>query len=320
MQIGRTCVRNIMESHRKTAPIRLTTVILLFLIPCTSLVQVHAHIERRSSRSFYPLAMGDYWEYDSYSWGSVGPWDTLIVGVTKDSTFGGHTYQLMAGRSTHDKNSWRNFDRVDSSGDVFRGDPTANREGLLYRLSDTSSSWWVDGSSYLHRFDSCKLGTILGSRRAILYVGEYSRTDTTLRNQRVLVQGLGYYTTIFYGLVDYGGDFLRGARIDGIIFGTITAVQDPRKIDLPVDFRLRHPYPNPFNPSTNLDYSVPVRTRVQILVYDLHGQLVRTLVDQVQEPGIHTTQWNASGTASGVYFCRMLAGTSVRVQRLLLLR
>ena len=154
----------------------------------------------------------------------------------------------------------------------------------------------------------------------MLYVGEYSRTDTTLRNQRVLVQGLGYYTTIFYGLVDYGGDFLRGARINGIIFGTITSVQDPKRINLPLGFRLGHPYPNPFNPSTNVDYSVPMRTRVEIFIYDLYGQFVQTLVDQVQEPGNYTTRWNASGTASGVYFCRMIAGNSAHTQRLFLLR
>lgn len=75
--------------------------------------------------------------------------------------------------------------------------------------------------------------------------------------------------------------------------------------DLPVSFDLRQNYPNPFNPSTSIEYTLPEFSRVTLKVYNLLGQEVKTLVDEEVDAGENSAEWDASGTASGVYFYRL---------------
>ncbi len=82
----------------------------------------------------------------------------------------------------------------------------------------------------------------------------------------------------------------------------------------PSEFALFQNAPNPFNPVTTIGYALPERTHVTISVYNVAGALVRTLVDGEQEPGSRSVVWdgrNESGgkVGSGVYFCRMSAGS-----------
>jgi hypothetical protein len=79
-------------------------------------------------------------------------------------------------------------------------------------------------------------------------------------------------------------------------------------------------YPNPFNPSTNISYQLPVAKHVKLVVFDVLGREVATLVDGVEEPGYKSVMWDASGVASGVYFYRLQAGDFVQTRKLLLLR
>lgn len=83
---------------------------------------------------------------------------------------------------------------------------------------------------------------------------------------------------------------------------------------------LRRNYPNPFNPSTNIEYSVPDAERVVLKVFDILGREVATLADGIVPPGNYTVTWNASGVASGVYFCRMEAGGSAQTRGMMLLK
>ena len=75
--------------------------------------------------------------------------------------------------------------------------------------------------------------------------------------------------------------------------------------DLPKEFRLEQNYPNPFNPTTVIKYSVAKTSMVDLRVYNALGQLVSTLVNNIEAPGNYERVWNASGYASGVYFCVM---------------
>lgn len=71
---------------------------------------------------------------------------------------------------------------------------------------------------------------------------------------------------------------------------------------MPTDYALEQNYPNPFNPSTEISYAIPAETHVTLKVYNLLGQEVASLVDQVEQAGRHTVSWNAGDNASGVYF------------------
>ena len=78
---------------------------------------------------------------------------------------------------------------------------------------------------------------------------------------------------------------------------------------VPKGFDLEQNYPNPFNPTTTISYKVPVRTLVNITVYDVLGRKVRTIVDAVEKPGSYSLTFTAGSLPSGVYFCRMNAGS-----------
>ena len=78
---------------------------------------------------------------------------------------------------------------------------------------------------------------------------------------------------------------------------------------VPASFSLSQNYPNPFNPTTTIEYDVPMRSVVNISVYDVLGRKVKTLVDGVERPGSYSVTFDAASLPSGVYLCRMSAGS-----------
>jgi flagellar hook assembly protein FlgD len=88
---------------------------------------------------------------------------------------------------------------------------------------------------------------------------------------------------------------------------------------------LRQNFPNPFNPTTIIQYALPRTSQVQIEVYNVLGQRVRTLVNEIQTPGYKVVNWDGkddtgSEVSSGVYFCRIQAGSFVKSRKMTLLK
>ena len=89
---------------------------------------------------------------------------------------------------------------------------------------------------------------------------------------------------------------------------------------LPTKFELDQNFPNPFNPSTKIRYSIPKASRVTLKIYDILGREVQTLVNEQQAPGQYTVTFSAQNLASGVYFYRISAGNFSEVKKLMLLK
>lgn len=90
-------------------------------------------------------------------------------------------------------------------------------------------------------------------------------------------------------------------------------------------FLLAGNFPNPFNPSTTIDFQLPKDSRVSITIFNTNGQLIRTLVDGDLQAGAHQVQWdglddNGNHVAAGVYLCRMKAGDFMDTKRMLLVK
>jgi hypothetical protein len=90
-----------------------------------------------------------------------------------------------------------------------------------------------------------------------------------------------------------------------------------------VSFTLEHNYPNPFNPSTTIGYSIKTSSHVRLEVYDIAGRMVSLLLDQQQQPGRYSIQWNADKDgnvrlSSGMYFARLRVGGEVAVIKMIL--
>ena len=79
-------------------------------------------------------------------------------------------------------------------------------------------------------------------------------------------------------------------------------------------------YPNPFNPSTTIQYEFPFSYDIRLEVLNIRGQLIRTLVDEQKAPGRYSIEFDASGLSSGVYLCRLVAGDFTQTRKMVLLK
>jgi GH35 family endo-1,4-beta-xylanase len=104
-------------------------------------------------------------------------------------------------------------------------------------------------------------------------------------------------------------DTLRRANSDlkAALDGLVTGVAEQTKGSGPETYTLSQNYPNPFNPETVISYQLPVASSVTIVVHDLLGRKVATLVNEARPAGVYTVRFNAAGFASGVYIYRMSA-------------
>ena len=109
-----------------------------------------------------------------------------------------------------------------------------------------------------------------------------------------------------------------------ILVGNAYRVKEKIDSALPREFALLPNYPNPFNPSTTIPVVVPKRGRVTLEIYNTLGQRVKQLVNAEWEAGIHYVEWAGTNesdgmAASGVYYCVLRAGTSLKATRTLVM-
>ena len=122
--------------------------------------------------------------------------------------------------------------------------------------------------------------------------------------------GPGDTYTYVLGAVDRDGEFMS----------------ERRRVTVPESGLVLHPsYPNPFNPTTTLSYTLPAAGEVSLTIYDGLGRRVRTLVDRYQPAGRHDAVWDATDdagarVASGVYFSRLVTPSGVASNRMILLK
>ncbi len=120
--------------------------------------------------------------------------------------------------------------------------------------------------------------------------------------------------TYEYRLVDID---LSGARMEHP--GTATAVFGTTGATV-LEYKLADAFPNPFNPTTTLSFTVPEAGKVQLRVYDLSGREVAALVNGAVTAGEHRVEWNAEGLPSGTYFYSLTAANFTSTKKLLLLK
>lgn len=108
-------------------------------------------------------------------------------------------------------------------------------------------------------------------------------------------------------------------------FGKVTATGVNQTNTLPYEFAIRGNFPNPFNPSTTIAYSLPAEGQAKLTIYSITGQKIRTLVSGRLSAGDHAVVWDGRDergmtVSSGVYISRLESGKSVRTARMLLLK
>jgi hypothetical protein len=100
----------------------------------------------------------------------------------------------------------------------------------------------------------------------------------------------------------------------------IVAVEEKNINSVPEGFVLGYNYPNPFNPATTITYEIPQAANVLLQIYDLRGNLVETLVNDLRQPGHYKIQWHAKNQPSGVYLYKLISDNYIDVKKCILLK
>ena len=95
---------------------------------------------------------------------------------------------------------------------------------------------------------------------------------------------------------------------------------DASEVMIPQISSLGSAYPNPFNPTTMVNFSVPTEMDVQVIVYDMMGRVISELANGVYDQGNYELHWDASQQSSGIYFVQMIAGSQTNIQKLMLVK
>ncbi|HCA41856.1 MAG TPA: hypothetical protein DEP28_01230, partial [Bacteroidetes bacterium] len=79
-------------------------------------------------------------------------------------------------------------------------------------------------------------------------------------------------------------------------------------------------YPNPFNPTTNIQYELPVGNFVVLKIYDINGREIKTLVNEFKSAGRYLFSFNASDLSSGIYIYKIISGNFNETKRMVLIK
>ena len=166
----------------------------------------------------------------------------------------------------------------------------------------------ASGAGTLSESFSITVDTLIDGKISIRGI----ETDTLLSGSETLINlnfdvvGLPKDST---GLVFDHFIFNNGTPVAETVNGKFlvdmsTAIEDPSdgNSSLPTVFKLKQNFPNPFNPSTNIEYTLPRNSHVTLKIFNLLGKEVATLVDERQQTESYEIQWQPRGLQSGVYF------------------
>jgi hypothetical protein len=121
---------------------------------------------------------------------------------------------------------------------------------------------------------------------------------------------------------DYQGDFATEWYIDDVeVVASVPQSAERGRTQVPASISLLNPYPNPFNAVTQIPLALPAAATVDLIVFNILGQQVATLLDHAPlNAGTHTISWNASSQASGMYLIRLQTPNQSVLRKLLLVR
>lgn len=169
--------------------------------------------------------------------------------------------------------------------------------------TDMFGTWYIGGS-----------WTTLSNLTATATVKEkYSQMASRLRTDGTNLTAFPMYT--IFGLSDQGDLDESELWLNAV---TINDVNDPTFVA--DNFELSQNYPNPFNPVTNIKYSIANNTNVKLVVFDMLGREVATLVNGAQNAGSYEVNFNASNLSSGIYVYTLTAGNFSSSKKLTLLK
>lgn len=267
----------------------------------------------------FPLEIGNQW---FYKYQSISPFGTpppyVIVKEIVDTTQSG-SWVVKVYRPHQDSVTLWTEDWTYSNGKFYLNSTK------LYDTSitqDTSWSYFYYGS---YSFSYTVHGGLFSgeTHKAQAYSESYAGFFSSRDFESDVYLGLGIYYTHLH---TFGGESfsdqtttLVGFMNNGILIGD-TILTSVNESVVPLHFGLSQNYPNPSNPLTTIEYKIIHREYISLKVYNISGKEVRTLVDQVEEPGLYRVHFNGSSFSSGVYYYTLRTSTFRETKRMILVK
>jgi photosystem II stability/assembly factor-like uncharacterized protein len=187
---------------------------------------------------------------------------------------------------------------------------------------ETSAGW----TEYGGKIDNCNhqltgeyvFPVTPGDRRFLMSTGSENFTVNPGDTQRVVMSQLiarGSSNKNSVTLLKQLSDVAQKLCDSGFVIGV-----NQISTKVPGVFKLYQNYPNPFNPVTNIKYEVPLRSKVKLTIYDVNGREVAVLLDEVQNAGTYSADWDAGNFSSGVYFYVLKAGDYSESKKMVLIK
>ena len=283
--------------------------------------------------------------------------DNLVgIGLLKTTNGGLNWLQQLSQAYSPKKLFYLNKDTgwvMCAGGGIYRTNNSGNNWMAMYNFGSTvtlnsifftsSDTGWVIESQFIYK-------TINGGYNWSIQQDPYSQGSAP-KNVFMINSSTGYISTAFYKILKttdgitwrqqnapaggynsiYFSDSLKGwSRHSSNGDINIAATQDGGgpvvglnniSSEVPKDFVLEQNYPNPFNATSNIKYKTAKSSDIQIVVFDIGGRKVSTLVKQKQSPGTYEYKFDGSNISSGIYFYTLFAdGVKIETRRMMLLK
>ena len=204
---------------------------------------------------------------------------------------------------------WNGLDWDIPSGRIVFQYDNGNQIEQLYQLWDNDNLDWINYSKYSYLYDD------YNNQVEDIY-------QTWNESDWLNYSKYSYLYDEDNNLIEYMSFLWDGDGYDWNISGRLTNyIYEENNLDIDFEddiinlsYNLHNPYPNPFNPTTTISFSVPTYDFVSIKVYDINGGLVSTLVEDHFNQGTHSLTWDGTHLSSGQYLVKMESGSFSKTQ------
>ena len=253
---------------------------------------------------------------NSITWGSMvnagTGWFVGAMGCVSKTTDGGRNWSAQNINTNQKANCIQMFDA--NTGWL------CGNSGLLKRTTNSGVSWdsiptGIISTNFqnMHFFNPSN-GTIIANMSGTVLTTTNGGLNWTISNT-----GGGFFA---YGLYMISPDSMwlcgTGSAIMKYIKSLLGSISYSNNI--PEHYILYQNYPNPFNPSTMINYQLPKSSDVKLIIYDLLGRKVETIVNEKQTAGTYQVEWDGSKFASGVYFYKLETSNFVDTKKMVLVK
>lgn len=188
----------------------------------------------------------------------------------------------------------------------------------LWKSTNNGGNWteYKPNNSSVYSMTITGNYIFLGTNQGI-YMSANGGTTWVLKNQGLPSSGTGYYLSTQGNYL-----FTSFGQANSLVYRRLLSETiDVRQISSVVtDYALEQNYPNPWNPATKIEYSIPKSGLVTLKVFDILGKEISTLVDENQSPGTYSVNFQGAELPSGIYFYRLQAGSYTETKQMILIK